>query len=228
MNRHARLIANFPGPAAALLALVVLIGCADTQVDPDTAHYTLGDDTDTSTTFDLQKAFVGAGFITPDGNTEIADFVDFTHRTRYRVDSLADGMVTGINNLQLSATFGDPNAPARRHRFYPLSELEVVVPSLKADGPRPGPILALGNPNAAFNSAGLRAVFFADGIENSMRTQTEDVRNFGSAYITFVDKEQRTIGLRVSATMNDVTDSAFGRAPIINAFGVEIELHLRY
>ncbi|MGE3800290.1 MAG: hypothetical protein AB7H80_04655 [Candidatus Kapaibacterium sp.] len=184
-----------------LFLSVGIISCSDSGLDPETAEVIVGDGKDTNAFPDLQKVTLEAGFV-GDESKVVTEFVNFRRLTRYSVDTLSDGSVTGLRRVSLIAELKEDTSTGNvRQRLAPLRLLRVNIPYLSVGVTGVGNEIDLTEDPDKGNLmiGGIKVV-----LENNdmLLTDAEDrFNNWGSAQITSVNERDRKIILRINADL---------------------------
>ncbi|MCB0710897.1 MAG: hypothetical protein KDD67_01055 [Ignavibacteriae bacterium] len=184
-----------------LFLSVGIAACSDSGLDPETAEVIIGDGRDTNALPDLQKVTLEAGFV-GDESKVVTEFVNFRRLTRYSVDTLSDGSVTGLRRLSLIAELKeDTSAGNVRQRLAPLRLLRVNIPYLSVGVTGVGREIDLTeDPDKNdLMVGGIKVI-----LENNdmLLTDADDrFNNWGSAQITSVNERERKIILRITADL---------------------------
>ncbi len=207
-----------------VLLLLLLIGCGDTSVDPDTASV-LGGDVDTVVTLNLSKGVVKVGFLGGSGgNTVIENFVRFDHRVRYQVDTLDDGFPIALKNVNLAATLDDENDPEDldlSNPFHPLHRLSLVVPTIRIGPSGAGIEELLGDPEASTATAALGVGLRRGADTAALFIRSGRDRERGEVQVTSIDTKERLIRLAVNAELHH---DAIDRLPGTVIISIILEL----
>lgn len=203
------------------IMLLIMVGCSETGVDPDTAIVIGNDIGDTIPELDLQKGVVKVGFLGDNsGNTVVENFVQFEHRVRYNVDTLSDGSPVALKGVMLQAVLDDEEDAEdldRSNPFHPLRRLTLAIPSIEIRPNGTGMTEILGDPAArglttAAISIGLRR---GDDVATLYVRGNGQVREAGEVRITSVKPHERLIGLSVDVELyHDRVDRLPGRVVI--------------
>lgn len=196
-------------PLLFLLALLIP-ACADSGLDPETAHLVPGGDTDTITVPTLQKGLVKLGYTGRGGNLIAQDFVTFRNVTRYGVDTNGSGEVVSLRNVTMEASFVDPVHENARNPFAPVTRVVIGIPMLEVSGPSGAQIADLvADPLIATTDPGIRIEVNLDRKLIAYHPDRIDsTRGSGSATIASVDYIERRIVLSVRADLTDPTAAA--------------------
>lgn len=184
-----------------LLGSVGLISCDNSGLDPETAEVVIGDGKDTTSLPDLQKVTLEAGFV-GDELKVVTEFVNFRRLARYSVDTLDNGSVTVLRGVMLEAALGhDSSTDGVVERLEPLRYLRVFIAQLPVSVSGKGEEVDLVDDPADMKATigGIKAEL-ANG-EVLMTDALGRMDNWGSAHVSSVNERNRTIVLRIQASL---------------------------
>lgn len=191
-----------------LLLLAVVVGCAETVVDPDTAKVTGGDIADTIPQLDLQKAVVKAGMLGgAGGNTVVESFIRFEHRVRYTVDTLDDGSPIRLKNVKLESDLDDDDDfedMDNSNPFHPLREMELEIPGIEIRPNGTGQVPLVGRTGGNIQGRAALRLRMARTDESAEIWIREDstLGDAGSVQVVSVNPRDRVINLSVYARLH--------------------------
>ena len=203
------------------IVLLIMVGCSETGVDPDTATVIGNDLGDTIPELDLQKGVVKVGFLGDNsGNTVVENFVQFEHRVRYKVDTLDDGSPVALKGVLLQAVLDDDEDAEDvdfSNPFHPLRRLTLAIPSIDIRPNGTGTVAILGDPAArALSTAAISVGLRRGDDEATLNVRPNGpAREAGEVRVTSVNPGERLISLSVNVELHhDRVDRLPGRVII--------------
>lgn len=187
---------------------LLLSGCGETGVDPDTAKVIGGDVADTISQLDLQKAVVKAGLLGgAGGNSVVESFIRFEHRVRYLVDTLDDGSPLRLRTIRLEASLDDTadlEDSDNSNPFHPVRGLEIAIPAIDIRPNGTGEVPIVGSiGGVAQGHAAIRLYMARVGESAELWVHSDST--FGDAgyvQITSVNPRERVINLSIYARLH--------------------------
>ena len=187
---------------------VLLSGCGETVVDPETAKVIAGDVVDSIPELDLQKAVVKAGLLGgAGGNSLVESFIRFEHRVRYLVDTLDDGSPLRLRTIRLEASLDDAadlEDSDNSNPFHPVRGLEIAIPAIDIRPNGTGEVPIVGSVGGVTQGRAALRLRMARAGESAELWVREDstLGDAGNVQITSVNPRDRVINLSVYARLH--------------------------